>query len=78
LIAALHQALHLTVIMVTHDLDTLLGLSTHVAVLADKRVIAYGSPEEVAQVPHPFIEQFFQGARGERARQYRQDASRSG
>jgi phospholipid/cholesterol/gamma-HCH transport system ATP-binding protein len=78
LIAALHQALGLTVIMVTHDLDTLLGLSTHVAVLADKRVIAFGPPEEVTQVPHPFIEQFFQGARAERARQYRQNAQRSG
>lgn len=74
LISALHQALHLTVIMVTHDLDTLLGLSTHVAVLADKRVVAYGPPQEVAEMPHPFIEQFFQGARGQRAQQYRQDA----
>lgn len=74
LIAALHQALHLTVIMVTHDLDTLLGLSTHVAVLADKRVIAYAPPQEVAEMPHPFIEEFFQGVRGQRAQQYRQDA----
>lgn len=74
LVAALHQALHLTVIMVTHDLDTLLGLSTHVAVLADKRVIAYGPPQEVAAMPHPFIEEFFRGARGQRAQQYRQDA----
>lgn len=78
LIAALHQALQLTVIMVTHDLDTLLGLSTHVAVLADKRVVAYGPPQEVAEMPHPFIEQFFQGARGQRARQYRQDAQQPG
>ena len=78
LIAGLHQAMHLTVIMVTHDLDTLLGLSTHVAVLAEKRVIAFGPPQEVAQMPHPFIEQFFQGARGQRARQYRQDVSHSG
>lgn len=75
LVAALHQAMHLTVVMVTHDLDTLLGLSTHVAVLADKRVIAFGPPGEVMQLPHPFIEQFFRGARGQRARHYRQDVS---
>ena len=74
LIAGLHQAMHLTVIMVTHDLDTLLGLSTHVAALADKRVIAYGPPQEVAQMPHPFIEEFFRGVRGQRAQQTRQDA----
>ena len=78
LIAGLHQAMKLTVIMVTHDLDTLLGLSTDVAVLADRRVIAFGPPQEVAQMSHPFIEQFFQGARGQRAQQYREDVSRSG
>ena len=67
LIATLHQAMHLTVVMVTHDLDTLLALSTHVAVLADKRVIACGPPDEVAKLPHPFIEQFFQGVRDQHA-----------
>jgi phospholipid/cholesterol/gamma-HCH transport system ATP-binding protein len=67
LIRSLHQALHLTVVMVTHDLDTLLALSSKIAVLADKRVIAYGTPNEVLAVRHPFIEQFFHGERGRRA-----------
>ena len=57
----------LTVIMVTHDLDTVVELSTQVAVLADKRVVAYAPLAEVVQVPHPFIEQYFHGTRGERA-----------
>ncbi len=35
LISALHRALGLTVVMVTHDLDTMVALSTRVAVLAD-------------------------------------------
>lgn len=69
LIAQLHQALHLTVVMVTHDLDTLLALSTRIAVLADRRVIACGTAAEVSAVPHPFIEQFFLGPRGQRALQ---------
>lgn len=67
LIRSLHQKLHLTVVMVTHDLDTLLALSTRIAVLADKQVIAYGKPDQVIAVRHPFIEQFFLGARGRRA-----------
>jgi phospholipid/cholesterol/gamma-HCH transport system ATP-binding protein len=67
LIRGLHRELQLTVVMVTHDLDTLLALSTHVAVLADKHVIAFGSPEEVIQVQHPFIEDFFLGPRGRHA-----------
>ncbi len=64
LIRSLHRELHLTVVMVTHDLDTLFALSTHVAVLADKRVIAFDTPEEVIKVKHPFIEDFFLGPRG--------------
>lgn len=69
LIRTLHQQMRLTVVMVTHDLDTLFALSTQIAVLAEKRVIAYGPPEEVIQVSHPFIEHFFLGGRGRRALQ---------
>jgi phospholipid/cholesterol/gamma-HCH transport system ATP-binding protein len=67
LIHALHQAMHLTVVMVTHDLDTVFALSTKIAVLAEKHVIAFGAPNEVIATPHPFIKQFFLGARGRRA-----------
>ena len=67
LLRQLHAELGLTVIMVTHDLDTLFALSTRVAVLADKRVIVEGTPHEVAQFAHPFITTFFQGERGRRA-----------
>lgn len=67
LIRSLHQAMRLTVVMVTHDLDTLFALSTNIAVLAEKRVIAAGTPEQVLATPHPFIKQFFLGERGKRA-----------
>ena len=69
LIASLHQALHLTVVMVTHDLDTLLALASKIAVLAERRIIAYGSAEQVISVDHAFIREFFLGARGRRALQ---------
>ena len=69
LIRGLHRELRLSVLMVTHDLDTLLALSTHVAVLAEKRVIAFGTPDEVMQIQHPFIQNFFLGTRGRRAMQ---------
>jgi phospholipid/cholesterol/gamma-HCH transport system ATP-binding protein len=67
LIRALHQEMQLTVVMVTHDLDTLFALSTRIAVLADKHVIAFGTAPEVLAVKHPFIEDFFGGERGRRA-----------
>ena len=67
LLRDIHNELGLTVIMVTHDLDTLFALSTRVAVLAEKRVLFTGAPRDVARIKHPFIEHFFQGERGRRA-----------
>jgi ABC-2 type transport system ATP-binding protein len=67
LVRNLHRQLHFTVVMVTHDLDTLLALSSRVAVLADKHVIACDTVPEVLKVDHPFIHAFFLGERGRRA-----------
>jgi phospholipid/cholesterol/gamma-HCH transport system ATP-binding protein len=67
LLRSLHQELQLTVVMVTHDLDTLYELSTRVAVLAEQRVIVLGPPKDVIAFTHPFVHEFFLGARGQRA-----------
>ena len=67
LIAELRRELGLTVVMVTHDLDTLVSLSDRVAVLCDQHVIAIGSVREIAGYSHKFIGNFFQGERGKRA-----------
>ena len=67
LLRALHQELGLTVVMVTHDLDTLFELSTRVAVLAEQRVIIAAPVPEVLAFEHPFIRHFFLGERGQRA-----------
>ncbi len=67
LLRRLHQDLGLTVVMVTHDLDTLFDLSTRIAVLADQQVIVAGTAREVIAWPHPFIRDYFLGGRGQRA-----------
>jgi phospholipid/cholesterol/gamma-HCH transport system ATP-binding protein len=67
LLRSLHRDMQLTVIMVTHDLDTLFELSTRIAVLADKRVIINAPPKDVIAFQHPFIHDFFLGERGQRA-----------
>ena len=67
LLQSLHQELGLTVVMVTHDLDTLFALSTRVAVLAERHVIIAAPVPEVLAFRHPFIEHFFLGERGRRA-----------
>jgi phospholipid/cholesterol/gamma-HCH transport system ATP-binding protein len=69
LLRSLHRELDLTVVMVTHDLDTIFEISTHIAVLADQHVIAHAPPSEVVALPHPFVQQFFRGGRGLRALQ---------
>jgi phospholipid/cholesterol/gamma-HCH transport system ATP-binding protein len=67
LIQTLHSELKLTVVMVTHDLDTLFALSSRIAVLAEKHVLAVGPSCDVLRVEHPFIKHFFLGPRGQRA-----------
>lgn len=67
LIQTLHSELQLTVVMVTHDLDTLFALSSRIAVLAEKHVLAVGPACDVLRVQHPFIKHFFLGPRGQRA-----------
>lgn len=59
LIRQLQQQLGLTVVLVTHDLDTLAALSSRVAVLADQRILACAPLDEIMRMPHPFITGFF-------------------
>ena len=66
LIQALRRELTLTIVMATHDLDTLAALSDRVAVLADQRLLALGSLQEVITTRHPFITKFFLGDRGKK------------
>jgi len=67
LVRDLHIKLNFTVVMATHDLDTLVSVSDRIAVLADQKVVTNGRLEEVVRVDHPFIRNFFLGERGLRA-----------
>jgi len=69
LIQTLQRDLELTVVMVTHDLDTLIALSDRVAVLCDQQIVALGTLAEIVANSHRFIGNFFQGERGKRALQ---------
>jgi phospholipid/cholesterol/gamma-HCH transport system ATP-binding protein len=63
LIRSLWQELGLTVLMVTHDVETLLELASDVAVLADKRIVAHVPLAGAASLDHPFARSFFGGHR---------------
>lgn len=64
LILDLRNALHLTVFLITHDLDTLYAICDRVAVLADRKVIAVGTIDELLALDHPWIQEYFRGPRG--------------
>lgn len=60
----LQETLGLTVFLITHDLDTLHAICDRVAVLADQKVIAVGTIEELLALDHPWIQEYFNGPRG--------------
>jgi phospholipid/cholesterol/gamma-HCH transport system ATP-binding protein len=60
LIAYLRQVFKLTVVMVTHDVETLNALADRVAVLAEARIIVAAPVAEVVRFPHPFLLHFFE------------------
>jgi phospholipid/cholesterol/gamma-HCH transport system ATP-binding protein len=69
LIRGLCDSLGLTVLMITHDLDTLHAITDRVAVLADRKIVATAPIAELEQSDHPWIKAYFNGPRGRAAHQ---------
>jgi phospholipid/cholesterol/gamma-HCH transport system ATP-binding protein len=67
LVKSLRGALHLTVVMVTHDLDTLMELSDRVGVLVRGHLVAVGSLEQIQALEDPCVHSFFLGVTGRQA-----------
>ena len=67
LIKSLRDALDLTVMMITHDLDTLVELSDRVGVLVNGRLVAIGPLDEIERLEHPCVHSFFLGVTGRHA-----------
>ena len=59
LILSLRENLGLSVLMVTHDLDSLSILCDRVAVLRDRKILVAGTISEVSQFPDPWIAAYF-------------------
>ncbi|MBV9116429.1 MAG: ATP-binding cassette domain-containing protein, partial [Acetobacteraceae bacterium] len=66
LIRELQKSLHLTVFMVTHDIDTLRATTDRIAVLVDRR-IKVGTMDSLTRDPHPWIHEYFNGVRARAA-----------
>jgi phospholipid/cholesterol/gamma-HCH transport system ATP-binding protein len=59
LVRDLVDQLGITVLLVTHDLDTVLTVVDRLIVLAEGRVLADAPPAEVVRIDHPWIHSYF-------------------
>lgn len=66
LVAYLHRGLKLTIVMITHDLDTLLATCNRVAVLIDRKIVV-DTLDGIMNNPHPWIQEYFHGPRARAA-----------
>jgi phospholipid/cholesterol/gamma-HCH transport system ATP-binding protein len=66
LVRDLQRALDLSVLVVTHDLDSLHAVCDRVSVLINKRV-KVGTIESLMREPDPWIQEYFRGPRGRAA-----------
>jgi phospholipid/cholesterol/gamma-HCH transport system ATP-binding protein len=74
LILQLRDSLGLTVVLVTHDLDSLWRVSDRVAFLGERRVLACDSIEALVRSDHPLVRDYFAGPRGRAAQGARKRA----
>jgi phospholipid/cholesterol/gamma-HCH transport system ATP-binding protein len=75
LVLDLQRQLRLTVVMITHDLDTIFRTCNRVGVIVDHRMVS-DSLEGIVRQPHPWIQEYFHGARARRFPAAREAASR--
>ena len=63
LIRTLQHTLELTVLMITHDLESLYAVCDRVAALAEGRVVAVGPMATILASEHPWVKAYFRGKR---------------
>lgn len=64
LILDLQSTMGLTVVIITHDLDTLWRVTDRVAFLGEGKVLCVDEMANLVKNPHPLIQEFFSGPRG--------------
>lgn len=67
LILSLREAMDLTVLMITHDLDSLFTICDRVALLVDKHIAIADTLPNVLKSDHPWVKEYFGGPRSRAA-----------
>ncbi len=63
LIRTLQQELHVTSVIVTHELELCFAISDRVALLKDGQIAAQGAADEIRESEHPDVRAFLDGVR---------------
>ncbi len=63
-IKKLNQLLGITVIMITHDLDSFFNIATRACIIGNKKVLAEGLPSDIIHLDDEWIKKVFFGERG--------------
>jgi phospholipid/cholesterol/gamma-HCH transport system ATP-binding protein len=67
LVLYLQKSLKLTVVMITHDLDTIYRICNRVGVIVEGKMIS-GTLDEIVRHEHPWIREYFHGERSRSVR----------
>jgi len=70
LILNLQESIGLSIVLITHDLYTLWRITNRVAFLGEGKLLCVDNMHRLVQNPHPLIQKFFHGPRGQAAANY--------
>jgi phospholipid/cholesterol/gamma-HCH transport system ATP-binding protein len=59
LILSLHQLLKLTIVMISHDIDSLKAVPNKIAFIGEGKILALAPYDELIKNPHPLIADYF-------------------
>lgn len=62
LIRSLREALDLTTIIVSHDVNETLSIADYIYIIAEGKIQGEGTPDELRQHPSAFVQQFITGS----------------
>ncbi|WP_440682391.1 ABC transporter ATP-binding protein [Cysteiniphilum halobium] len=62
LIKQLNDALHMTSVIVSHDINEVMSIANHIIIIANQQVMLEGSPEFIRNSKDPFVSQFLSGS----------------
>lgn len=61
LIKSLSESLGLTSVVVSHDVQEVMSIADYIYIIADKKIIGQGTPNEIHEQTSPLVQQFVKG-----------------